>query len=168
MNMFDQTRNKVIQYIESIVQDITISEKIESKIYDTCTQYAKEKQIVQSLENKFFMILYKDRVRSITINLQNENNRFLEKVKNGNINLDNIGRITHQEMDTFIWDDIILKKIERDMQNYNQNTEGVSNIFKCGKCNKRETQYTQVQTRSADEPMTTFVTCVNCGNNWKC
>lgn len=23
------------------------------------------------------------------------------------------------------------------------------------------------QTRSADEPMTTFVTCTNCGNKWK-
>jgi transcription elongation factor S-II len=27
--------------------------------------------------------------------------------------------------------------------------------------------YYQLQTRSADEPMTTFVTCVNCDNRWK-
>jgi hypothetical protein len=26
----------------------------------------------------------------------------------------------------------------------------------------------QMQTRSADEPMTTFVSCVACGNKWKC
>lgn len=26
----------------------------------------------------------------------------------------------------------------------------------------------QLQTRSADEPMTTFVTCVACNNKWKC
>lgn len=31
----------------------------------------------------------------------------------------------------------------------------------------RKTTYYQMQTRSADEPMTTFVTCVNCGNRWK-
>jgi len=39
--------------------------------------------------------------------------------------------------------------------------------FRCGKCGKRETKYTQAQTRSADEPMTTYVSCVNCGNRWK-
>ena len=39
--------------------------------------------------------------------------------------------------------------------------------FKCGKCHQRKCKYYQLQTRSADEPMTTFVTCVNCGNRWK-
>mmetsp|Transcript_3945 Transcript_3945/g.10157 ORF Transcript_3945/g.10157 Transcript_3945/m.10157 type:complete len:326 (+) Transcript_3945:160-1137(+) len=39
--------------------------------------------------------------------------------------------------------------------------------FQCGKCKQRKTRYFQMQTRSADEPMTTFVTCVNCGNRWK-
>ena len=39
--------------------------------------------------------------------------------------------------------------------------------FKCGKCYQRKCKYYQLQTRSADEPMTTFVTCVNCGNRWK-
>ena len=37
-------------------------------------------------------------------------------------------------------------------------------FFKCGKCKTMKTTYTQAQTRSADEPMTTFVTCLNCGN----
>eukprot|EP00033_Pygsuia_biforma_P004572 GCRY01005014.1.p1 GENE.GCRY01005014.1~~GCRY01005014.1.p1 ORF type:complete len:299 (+),score=52.81 GCRY01005014.1:144-1040(+) len=39
--------------------------------------------------------------------------------------------------------------------------------FQCGKCKKRKCKFYQLQTRSADEPMTTFVTCVNCGNRWK-
>lgn len=39
--------------------------------------------------------------------------------------------------------------------------------FKCGRCGKRKTTYYQMQTRSADEPMTTYVTCVNCNNRWK-
>lgn len=42
-----------------------------------------------------------------------------------------------------------------------------TDMFKCGKCKGRKCTYFQMQTRSADEPMTTFVTCVNCGNHWK-
>jgi transcription elongation factor S-II len=39
--------------------------------------------------------------------------------------------------------------------------------FKCGKCKSKKTDYYQMQTRSADEPMTTYVTCMACGNRWK-
>lgn len=39
--------------------------------------------------------------------------------------------------------------------------------FKCGRCGQRKCTYYQMQTRSADEPMTTYVTCVNCDNHWK-
>ena len=39
--------------------------------------------------------------------------------------------------------------------------------FQCGKCKQRKTTFFQLQTRSADEPMTTFVTCVVCSNRWK-
>lgn len=40
-------------------------------------------------------------------------------------------------------------------------------MLKCGKCKKKDCTYNQLQTRSADEPMTTFVLCNNCGNRWK-
>jgi len=39
--------------------------------------------------------------------------------------------------------------------------------FRCGKCKQYKTTYYQLQTRSADEPMTTFITCTVCGNRWK-
>ena len=47
-----------------------------------------------------------------------------------------------------------------------KNAEG-TDMFKCGKCKQRNTTYFQMQTRSADEPMTTFITCKSCGNRWK-
>ena len=42
-----------------------------------------------------------------------------------------------------------------------------SGMFSCGKCKGSKTTYFQMQTRSADEPMTTFVTCLVCKNKWK-
>lgn len=46
--------------------------------------------------------------------------------------------------------------------------EDYTGLFKCRKCGSKKTQYYQMQTRSADEPMTTFVTCCGCGLKWKC
>lgn len=40
-------------------------------------------------------------------------------------------------------------------------------MFTCGKCKGTKTTYFQMQTRSSDEPMTTFVTCITCNNRWK-
>ncbi|KAH8924602.1 transcription elongation factor [Atractiella rhizophila] len=45
--------------------------------------------------------------------------------------------------------------------------EATTDMFQCKRCRQWKTTYYQMQTRSADEPMTTFVTCTNCGNRWK-
>ncbi|KAG7162782.1 Transcription elongation factor S-II-like [Homarus americanus] len=42
-----------------------------------------------------------------------------------------------------------------------------TDLLKCGKCGQRNCTYNQMQTRSSDEPMTTFVLCNHCGNRWK-
>ena len=42
-----------------------------------------------------------------------------------------------------------------------------ASLFTCGRCKSIKTTSTQKQTRSADEPMTVFVLCTNCGNRWK-
>jgi transcription elongation factor S-II len=48
-----------------------------------------------------------------------------------------------------------------------QAKQATTDQFQCGKCRQRKCTYYQMQTRSADEPMTTFVSCLNCGNKWK-
>lgn len=37
----------------------------------------------------------------------------------------------------------------------------------CPKCHNNEVYYEQFQTRSADEPATTFYTCVACKHKWR-
>jgi hypothetical protein len=40
-------------------------------------------------------------------------------------------------------------------------------LYKCPKCSRSETVFYQMQTRSADEPMTTFITCILCNHSWR-
>ena len=55
-------------------------------------------------------------------------------------------------------------KIEREAKPI-EVSEGV---FTCRKCGGSKTTSVGIQLRSADEPMTNFVTCTTCKNKWKC
>jgi transcription elongation factor S-II len=62
-----------------------------------------------------------------------------------------------------------LKKKELEMETARlKQDEDYTGMFQCGKCKSKKTTYYQMQTRSADEPMTTYVTCLGCNNRWKC
>lgn len=45
--------------------------------------------------------------------------------------------------------------------------KSISDALTCSKCKQKKVSYSQAQTRSADEPMTTFCECTVCGNRWK-
>jgi transcription elongation factor S-II len=40
-------------------------------------------------------------------------------------------------------------------------------LYRCDKCGKSKTTVHELQTRSADEPMTLFITCFNCNHRWR-
>jgi transcription elongation factor S-II len=65
------------------------------------------------------------------------------------------------------WKAEVEKQIEKDKHLYS-NKGGASIYLYCSVCKKKsKCDYYQMQTRSADEPMTTFVTCLECDKRWK-
>jgi DNA-directed RNA polymerase subunit M/transcription elongation factor TFIIS len=61
-----------------------------------------------------------------------------------------------------------IKKKELDKEKNKIITEeDYEGMFTCGKCKSKKTSYYELQTRSADEPMTAYITCHGCGNRWK-
>ena len=66
------------------------------------------------------------------------------------------------------WEPLIKMKDERYENKYNKKIEGNTDNFTCRRCGSNNCNYYQLQTRSADEPMTTYVTCISCENRWKC
>jgi transcription elongation factor S-II len=138
---------------------------IEKGIFNYTLKEASNKNILKKWNNHLFVLLYKDRYKSIYNNLTN-NKDFSDKILNNKISNLELSYITHQEIYPEKWEKLIEDKLKRD--NYEDKVEAATDTFKCGKCKKNKTTYYQMQTRSADEPMTTFVTCIECGNRWKC
>lgn len=111
---------------------------------------------------------YKNCVRSRRHNLL-QNSKLRRDVLTGAVGPDKLASMTNQEMAT----SEVLKEIEKAEKEalMDAQTAGPSqartNMFKCGKCKGNDCFYFQMQTRSADEPMTTFVTCANCQHKWR-
>ena len=96
------------------------------------------------------------------------NSKLIERVKQKEIKSYDLAFLPPTKLFPERWVDVLDRKVKLDQQKYEKRTEIATNIYRCGKCGLRRCTYYQLQTRSADEPMTTFVTCLNCGNRWKC
>ena len=140
--------------------------------------------IVKKWENSYFLKIYIDKFRSVYFNLKNP--ILLQKLLNKIIKSYHFAEMSQQELLPEKWNPILEElKIKNDNK-YTPKIQASTDDFECLKCldverkkakiEKREinrdeyTQctYYQLQTRSADEPMTTFVTCLKCGTRWKC
>ena len=164
-------RQFVVSKLNTTIEEPIKCKNIEISIFNYCIKVAKDRRMLRKWTNKQFVMLYVDRFRSVWFNIRDsyvKNTEFLEKINSGEIDVKRIGFMTHQEMMPSSWKKLIEQKMKRDKNKYTVDKSGASKEFKCRKCSKRETYYYQVQTRSADEPMTTFVTCLNCGNHWRC
>jgi len=113
---------------------------------------------------------YKNRIRSRVYNLKDVKNPQLKlNVLCGLIPPKKIASMTSEEMASSEMKSIREKLNKEAMDDAQlaiaQGTK--TDLLKCNKCGHRDCTYNQMQTRSSDEPMTTFVLCNHCGNRWK-
>eukprot|EP01026_Neomeris_dumetosa_P027042 TRINITY_DN22022_c0_g1_i11.p1 TRINITY_DN22022_c0_g1~~TRINITY_DN22022_c0_g1_i11.p1 ORF type:complete len:314 (-),score=58.00 TRINITY_DN22022_c0_g1_i11:244-1185(-) len=114
---------------------------------------------------------YKSKVKSLLFNLKDPKNPDLRKrVLSGEVDGGKFITMSPEEMQSAEQRkevEKIREELCQEAQRGIDQKEGTTDQFQCGKCRQRKTKYFQMQTRSADEPMTTFVTCMVCGNRWK-
>ncbi|XP_056331035.1 transcription elongation factor A protein 3 isoform X5 [Danio aesculapii] len=121
-------------------------------------------------ETKATDMKYKNRVRSRISNLKDPKNPNLRKnVLAGAIELSRIATMTAEEMASDELKQLRNVLTQEAIREHQMAKTGgtTTDLLQCGKCKKKNCTYNQVQTRSADEPMTTFVLCNECGNRWK-
>jgi transcription elongation factor S-II len=114
--------------------------------------------------------IYKEKIRSLYQNLKNRSNPGLRKrILQGDVTPARFVTMSHEEMKSKQQREEDMKIAKENMNNamVAQEEKSVSTSLECGKCHQKKVSYSQAQTRSADEPMTTFCECMNCGNRWK-
>lgn len=113
---------------------------------------------------------YRNKIRSLYLNLKDKGNPGLrESVVSGDLHASKLPTMSSKDLAS---ED--RKQADKKISDANffaslgsEEMAAETDAFQCSRCKQRKTRYRQQQTRSADEPMTTFVTCTNCGNRWK-
>ena len=168
----DQFRENIRKKVEDIFNTHLLDEdknrkraiNLEIGIYNYAIKEAKIKKIVKSWQNLAFCQLYIDRLRSVYFNMKPP---IVDQIINGELKSHEVAFLTHQEFDESKWKELIEKKMKRDDSKFNVNIESSTNLFTCKKCGSKKCTYYELQIRSADEPATIFITCLDCGKHWK-
>jgi transcription elongation factor S-II len=146
-------------------------EKIECMILTTAITDARAKFVVKHFENNLFQVCYMNAARRLLSNLNPnsyvKNTAFLERIKQGQIAIEDLATMNSMDYSPELYTDLRNRMELREQHLLEGNKAMATDMFKCGRCHKRETTYYELQTRSADEPMTKFINCLNCGNRWR-
>tara|TARA_Y100000996_G_scaffold408802_1_gene388469 strand:+ start:72 stop:611 length:540 start_codon:yes stop_codon:yes gene_type:complete len=170
-NINDTFRSDIVNFINKEIDSINLSRRIERSVYNYIIKLSNKKRIKKKWDNSIFKNLYLAKIRSIYSNIKGDsyikNIDFKGKLLSNKINVDTIADVSMYDIFPDIWKDLINERIKKDKLKYELKPEAMTNAFKCRKCNSRSCAYYEVQTRSADEPMTQFVNCLDCGNRWR-
>jgi DNA-directed RNA polymerase subunit M/transcription elongation factor TFIIS len=159
-------RGKIVKYIRQYVPSDVMSRNIERSIYNYSIDKSDEYKILKRFDNKLFVLVYLDKFKMIYFILKD--NIIINKLKNKQLLTKEIAYKSHQELYPEKWNAILEERKTLLENKYFPKIEASTDNFHCRKCKGNKCTYYQAQTRSADEPMTTFVTCLDCGNRWKC
>ena len=160
----DKFRANIRAKINEKLNDEKASSNLEKGIFNYSLKEADQRKIIKKWDNKLFIQIYLSHLKSI---LNNLNEEWIHEIRNGSIQAHKLAFMTHQELNHAKWKDLIDAKSKRDKNKFEVHMSASTDTFTCRKCKGKNCTHMAMQCRSADEPMTIFVTCIDCGNRCK-
>jgi DNA-directed RNA polymerase subunit M/transcription elongation factor TFIIS len=167
----DMFRNNIVLKFDIILKDLSLSRKFEQSIYNYIIEKSMVNNIIRSWDNDTFKNLYILKISSFYNNLNKDsylkNYTFYDRILSGEITPSNINKLHLYDINPNSWIELINKKLKSDKIKNELKPTAMTNLYRCSRCKSRECSFYEVQTRSADEPMTQFITCLKCNNRWR-
>jgi DNA-directed RNA polymerase subunit M/transcription elongation factor TFIIS len=150
---------------ELVVKDLEIG------IFNWSLDFADRYHVSRSWKEKRFVHIYKGKARSVLANLDKtsylQNTTLIDRLLDKEFVPHDISFMKPDNTFPEKWNDLMDLKYKMEQNMLNDKQVAKTDQFKCFKCKKNECSYYELQVRSADESMTIFVTCLNCGNKWR-
>ena len=172
--------NAIREYMVSKISDTfdgeseceNIIKNIEKGIFNWSINHVKQTSI-PSWDNPLFKEVYKRKALSVIYSLKEPRSHLKLRLLGGDVKTRDLSTMRpHELWPTGPYDQTKRQRewdeLRKRMAKEKDDSENFEGAFTCGKCKSKKTKYYQMQTRSADEPMTCFVSCINCGKRWKC
>lgn len=167
----EEFRHNIRQKLSELFVDadndnkIKYANNLEKGVHNWSIKEATTKKVIKKWDNPFFVQIYIDHLRSVYINMKNNN--LQELVTTNQIKSHEIAFMTHQEIEPDRWAEMIKAKSIRDKNKYETKLEAMTDTFTCRKCKSKKCSYYAMQTKSGDEPMTLYINCLECGTRMK-
>ncbi len=162
---------EILRFLNALGFTSSNIEDLENGIYAATCAEADRRNVIKHWDNALFAGLYQMTIRTVCSHLHPnsplKNERLLERVRAHEIKLEDLPHLTAQELFPENWKELADRQAIREQKLLEGNKGMATDRYKCGRCGKRECSYYEMQTRSADEPMTIFINCLNCGKRWR-
>jgi len=154
-------RTQAVKKIAERIKDNIIANEIEKGVFE----FALVHTTINDLEYNLVKYVYDNKLIEIYENLnETYNTTLLPAILKGDIKPVYVAFLEPVQLNPKAWS-LELEK-QRIHDEIEKNTSS-TNIYKCYRCGNSKCRVRHIQTRSADEPMTTFVTCLVCFNTFK-
>lgn len=164
-------RDKVVENFTELLESDQLATQLEESILHVVCEQAIKENIDVDWNNRVFWNMYRSRAISFyeygRRATSSDDGKWMLMLKQREITTREFAEMNAVDLCPSRWKDAVERIIESEKKLYSKN-ESAAIFMWCSACKKKtKCDYYQMQTRSADEPMTTFVTCLECDRKWK-
>lgn len=168
----EETRQKArTRFSERVFDgDDVLARRLERSVYNYAVRSSRKDHIPQHWENQLFRHRYINMVLHMVFNLTHpENPALRQHVISGDIPFERLPYMESYVLFPAHWEEVFERVAAKQLRK--QLTHDIDSVpdgaFQCSKCKSKKTTYVELQTRSADEPATLYIQCMNCQKRWK-